>query len=59
MGASRKGPGDEAALYAVLERLDRLEDLVEEMDELGVSTREEAERRIAELNDDVTRLGGE
>ena len=38
------------ALYPVLDELDRLEDLLEEMADLGVSSRAEVERRIAELN---------
>ena len=37
-------------ILPVLEELDRLEDLLEEMTELGVSTRTDVERRIAELN---------
>ncbi len=42
--------------YPILDQLDRLEELLEEMDELGVSSREEVERRIADLEaqlDDV------
>jgi hypothetical protein len=49
----QNGQGTEAAtdaLYRLLEELDRLEDLIEEMDELGVATRAEAEHRMAELN---------
>jgi len=46
-------------LYQLLEQLDRFEDLLEEMDELGVASRDEAERRIAELNDEVSQLTGE
>ena len=37
-------------LYPILEELDRLEDLLEEMTELGVRSVQEIERRIAELN---------
>ena len=37
-------------LYPILEKLDRLEDLLEEMTELGVRSVQEIERRIAELN---------
>lgn len=43
--------------YPILDQLDRLEELIEEMDELGVSSRAEIERRIAELEaqlDDVS-----
>lgn len=43
-------PPAERETYRVLEELDRLEDLMEEMDELNVSTRVEAEQRIAQLN---------
>jgi uncharacterized small protein (DUF1192 family) len=35
--------------YKVLDELDRLEELLEEMDELGVSSRDEIEQRIAAL----------
>ena len=44
-------PGDERDRrdYPILDRLDRLEELLEEMDELGVTSREDVERRIAEL----------
>ena len=37
-------------LLPVLAELDRLEDLLEEMTDLGVSSRADVERRIAELN---------
>ncbi len=36
--------------YALLDELDRLEELIEEMDALGVTSRSEAEQRLAELN---------
>lgn len=35
--------------YKALDELDRLEELLEEMDELGVSSRSEVEQRIAAL----------
>ena len=38
------------ALYDVLEELDRLEDLLEEMTELGVTSIADIERRLADLN---------
>ncbi|MGH2533539.1 MAG: hypothetical protein ACRDJW_14670 [Thermomicrobiales bacterium] len=41
---------NENDLYAVLDELDRLEELIEDMDSLGVRSREDAERRIAELD---------
>ena len=43
-------PSRDRALYPVLEELDRLEDLLEEMTDLGVTSRADVERRIAELN---------
>ena len=35
--------------YATLDLLDRLEELLEAMEELGVTSRDDVERRIAEL----------
>ncbi len=49
--------GDE--LYALLQELDRLEDLLEEMTDLGVDSRAEAERRMADLNARVDQLPDE
>ena len=46
-------------LLPLLEELDRLEDLLEEMEELGVSSRADAERRLAELNARVDELPDE
>ncbi len=43
-------------LAAMLDELDRLEDLLEEMDELGVASRGDVERRLAELHAEVDRL---
>ena len=51
-------PAD-AALYALLDRLDRLEELLEEMDELGVSSRADIERAMAETDARVAELGGD
>jgi len=59
MGEPERPQGDVPGLYQLLEQLDRFEDLLEEMDELGVASRDEAERRIAELNDEVSQLTGE
>lgn len=50
---SRQG---ESELYALIDQLDRLEELLEELDEFGVTTREEVEQRIAELHAQVDRL---
>jgi hypothetical protein len=37
-------------LYVLLDELDRLEELLEDMDDLGVSSRAEAEQRMTELD---------
>ncbi len=52
------GKATDAALYPLLDELDRLEDLLEEMDDLRVASRADAERRMAELNDEIDRLSG-
>ena len=57
-GQARKEPNEDR-LYALLDELDRLEDLVEEMDDLGVSSRDEIERRMRELNAQVDQLTDE
>ena len=44
--------------YPILDQLDRLEELLEEMDELGVSSRAEIERRIAELEAQIDDVSG-
>jgi hypothetical protein len=51
-------PSIDAALYPLLDELDRLEDLLEEMDDLGVASRADVERRMADLNDEIDRLSG-
>ncbi|MGH2558802.1 MAG: hypothetical protein ACRDJH_07040 [Thermomicrobiales bacterium] len=50
--------GDQIAddLFALLEELDRLEELIEDMDSLGVHSREEAERRLAEVDARVEKI---
>lgn len=48
----------DAALYPLLAELDRLEDLLEEMDDLKVASRADAERRMADLNAEIDRLSG-
>lgn len=45
--------------YPILDRLDRLEELLEEMDELGVTSRDEVERRISELEAQLGDVAGE
>lgn len=57
---SEQGRDDtDRPLLQLLEELDRLEDLLEEMDELGVGSRGDVERRMAELNARVDELAGE
>ena len=51
--------GHHDQLYRLLDELDRLEDLLEEMDELGVASRADVQRRLAELNARVDELAGE
>jgi hypothetical protein len=43
-------------VFALLDELDRLEELLEDMDDLGVNSRTEAEARIVVLNDLVDQL---
>ena len=45
--------------YPILDQLDRLEELIEAMDELGVASREEIERRIAELEAQLEDIAAE
>ena len=52
----RGGSGDGDPLLPLLEELDRLEDLLEEMEELGVASRADVERRLADLNARVDEL---
>ncbi|HYP59973.1 MAG TPA: hypothetical protein VEQ36_06045 [Thermomicrobiales bacterium] len=43
-------------LFDLYERMDRLEELIEDMEELGISTREEAEQMIVELDGQIEEL---
>ena len=45
--------------YKALDELDRLEELLEEMEELGVTSREEIEQRIATLEALIPDLDGD
>lgn len=49
---------EERVLQPLIEELDRLEDLLDEMEELGVNDRADIERRLAELNARVDELSG-
>ena len=60
--SAAKTPGHDSAegtLYGLLDHLDRLEALLEEMDELGVASRAEIEQRIRELNARIDELPDE
>lgn len=48
-------PGS-VSLALLYERMDRLEELIEDMDELGVHSREDAERLIGELDRQIEDL---
>jgi hypothetical protein len=52
------GGAESDDLYLLLEELDRLEDLLEEMADLGVASREEVEQRMTALNVRVDELSG-
>jgi len=49
---SSNGKG-QSELYQLYDLLDRFEELIEDMTELGVSTVDEVEKRIAELNQQI------
>jgi hypothetical protein len=49
---SSNGQGD-AELLRLYDQLDRFEELIEDMAELGVNSTEEAERKIIELNERI------
>lgn len=51
--AKVRGNAADALLHALLVELDRLEELIEEMDDLQVMSRAGAERRMAELHQKV------
>ena len=43
-------------LFDLYERMDQVEELIEDMDELGITTREEAEQLIIELDGQIEEL---
>ncbi len=49
-------PDNQPALFALYSEMDRLEELLEDMVELGVASRHEAEARILVLNDQIDAL---
>ena len=48
MTDARKGK-----LFDLYERMDKLEELIEDMDELGVTSREQAEAMISDLDSQI------
>ena len=42
-----------AKLFHLYERMDKLEELIEDMDELGVTSREQAEAMIIDLDSQI------
>lgn len=52
---SSNGKG-ESALYRLYDMLDRYEELLEDMADLGVTSADETEKRIAELNQQIDSL---
>ncbi len=59
MSGPARPEADAPGLYPILELLDRLEDVLEEMDDLGVASRDDVERRLVELHAEVSDLTGE
>lgn len=55
MAADKPAPRGESgnSTYGILDELDRLEEILEQMDELGVTTRAEVEARLAILEAQV------
>jgi hypothetical protein len=43
-------------LFDLYERMDRIEELIEDMDEFGITTRDEAEALIVELDSQIDEL---
>ncbi len=52
-------PPNQPPLYDLLTELDRLEEIREDLEELGLRTIEEVDARIAELNQLIDNLSGE
>ncbi len=52
-------PPNQPPLYDLLTELDRLEEIREDLEELGLRTIEEVNARIAELNQLIDDLSGE
>jgi hypothetical protein len=51
-----KSGGTQKQLFDLYERLDRLEEMLEDMDEIGVSTRDQVEQMIIALDQQIEEL---
>jgi hypothetical protein len=56
--AKRANTNGDSNLYGLYDRLDRLEELLEDMAELGVTSRDDVERMIRELNEQIDSFEG-
>ena len=54
--ARRRSTGNEPDLFALLTRIDELEDALETLDDLGITTRDDLERLIGRLEVEAERL---
>lgn len=52
-------PPNQPPLYELLTELDRLEEIREDLEEMGLRTLDEVDARIAELNQRIDELSGE
>ena len=52
-------PPNQPPLYDLLTELDRLEEIREDLEEMGLRTLDEVEARIVELNELIDELSGE
>jgi phage shock protein A len=50
------GQSSKPTLYDLYERLDRIEELIEDMDDMGIASREDAERLMIELDSQIEEL---
>lgn len=51
-------PSDESKLFDLYARLDRLEEVIEDLHDLGVASIAEAEEAIVALNDEIDAIEG-
>ena len=51
-----KSKDTEAQLFALYDRLDRIEELLEDMSDLEITSRSEAEAKLLELNEQIDQL---